>query len=55
MFVTHKPFQPTLMDYLGPYPWYILSLEGVALGLFCLLYLPFWIQKRRAARQSLGA
>ncbi|RNB88002.1 TIGR02206 family membrane protein [Brevibacillus nitrificans] len=55
LFVAHKPFQPTLMDYLGPYPWYILSLEGVALGLFFLLYLPFWIQKRRAARQSLGA
>lgn len=41
LFVANKPSNPSLMDYLGPYPWYIVSLEGVAIGLFFLLYLPF--------------
>ncbi|MBP2002422.1 putative integral membrane protein (TIGR02206 family) [Paenibacillus shirakamiensis] len=41
MFLAHKPLTASLMDVLGPYPWYILSLEGVALVLFFILYLPF--------------
>jgi hypothetical integral membrane protein (TIGR02206 family) len=56
LFVSHKPEQPGLMDFLGPHPWYILSLEGVAFLFFSLLYLPFWVKKRRKARsQSLDA
>ncbi|WP_330218852.1 YwaF family protein [Brevibacillus choshinensis] len=51
LFVSHKPEQPSLMDYLGPYPWYILSLEVVALLLFTLLYLPFRVGKRSTARR----
>ncbi|MBP1931642.1 TIGR02206 family membrane protein [Ammoniphilus resinae] len=51
LFISHKPANPSLMDYLGPWPWYILSLEGVALIMFFLLYLPFGIrmlyQKKR--------
>jgi hypothetical integral membrane protein (TIGR02206 family) len=41
LFVSRKPENPSLIDYLGEYPWYILSLEGVAFVLFMLLYLPF--------------
>lgn len=40
LFVSRKPENPTLLDYLGEYPWYILSLEGIALVVFLLLYLP---------------
>lgn len=46
MFVSHKPAQASLMDFLGEYPWYLLSLEGVAVVLFFLIYLPFWIRDR---------
>lgn len=46
LFVSHKPNNPSLIDYLGPYPWYILSLEGVALLMFLLLYLPFVVSNR---------
>jgi hypothetical integral membrane protein (TIGR02206 family) len=35
---------PSLLDVLGPYPWYLLSMEGLGI-LFCLLlYLPFAVQ-----------
>ncbi len=41
LFLRYKPEGGTLLDLLGPWPWYILSLEAVALLLFSLLYLPF--------------
>lgn len=43
MFLAHKPANPSILDVLGPYPWYILSLEGIALLMFFLLYVPFHI------------
>ncbi|HBZ80393.1 MULTISPECIES: TIGR02206 family membrane protein [Brevibacillus] len=48
LFVSHKPENPSLIDFLGPYPWYILSLEGVAFAIFSLMYLPF-LRKKQAA------
>jgi hypothetical integral membrane protein (TIGR02206 family) len=50
LFVSYKPSNPSLLDYLGPFPWYIVSLEAVALLLFYVLYLPF--SKRKAASLS---
>lgn len=41
MFLARKPQGPSMLDWLGPYPWYILSLQLIVLVIFFLLYLPF--------------
>ncbi|CAG7637041.1 TIGR02206 family membrane protein [Paenibacillus allorhizosphaerae] len=46
LFVAEKPPGQSLLDYLGPWPWYLLSLEAVAAVIFVLLYLPFVRRKR---------
>ena len=38
-----KPPMPSLLDFMGPWPWYILTGEIVALLHFGLAYLPFYI------------
>jgi len=32
---------PSLLDFLGPHPWYLISMEAIAIILCLLLYLPF--------------
>jgi hypothetical integral membrane protein (TIGR02206 family) len=40
-FLCRKPDQPTLIDLLGPWPWYLLGLEAVAWALSFLFLVPF--------------
>ncbi len=40
-FLNRKPEHASLFDVLGDYPYYIISLEGVAIILFLLCWLPF--------------
>jgi hypothetical integral membrane protein (TIGR02206 family) len=40
MFLKYKPISSP-MDFLGPWPYYIISLEVVMIVLFTLMYLPF--------------
>ena len=44
-FASRPPANPSLIDHLGPWPWYLLSLQMMAVTLFILLALP-WHRNR---------
>ena len=51
LFIAHKPETASLLDALGPWPFYLLAIEGIGLVFFLLLYLPFAIGDLRRTRK----
>jgi len=47
LYASHKPDVPTLIDYLGDWPYYLLSLEIIMVLMSLLVYLPFLKSAKR--------
>ncbi len=46
MYLRHTPGAHSLLDVLGPWPWYIVGAAGLALAIFFVLDLPFIAARR---------
>lgn len=50
-FLRSKPVNPSLLDHLGPWPWYWASLWLLGAALILILYAPFWIHDALGRRR----
>jgi len=48
LYIARKPETATVLDAFGPWPWYIIGMEAMAIACMLLLYAPFAIGDRRA-------
>jgi len=46
LYMMKKPEHASLLDVLGPHPWYLVWIEGIMILSFLVLYLPFWVHKK---------
>lgn len=53
-YLNAKPDAPSLLDYMGDWPYYIVTAQLVIIPYFLLIYLPFYIEERIAKRKLLG-
>jgi hypothetical integral membrane protein (TIGR02206 family) len=54
MYLRVKPAAGTLLNFMGPWPWYIASGALLAVVLLTVLYAPFWLMRRRAESAGVG-
>ncbi|NIV12929.1 MAG: TIGR02206 family membrane protein [Aliifodinibius sp.] len=52
LFTVSKPPTASLLDVLGPWPLYLLSMEAIGFIIFFLLYLPFMLKDIRRKRAT---
>ena len=56
-FIAHKPETASLLDIMGPWPFYLFPLSLVALTIFLIIYTPFpimdWVRRRSENKKIL--
>ncbi len=50
LYLRHKPERPSILDLMGPWPWYILGLVCLSIMLAVICYLPFALRWAGASR-----
>ena len=50
LFLRRPPLHPSLLDFMGPWPWYLVSAAALAIVLFALLQAPFRSGRGRGAQ-----
>lgn len=48
LYTNAKPTGPTALDYLGEWPYYILTIELILIPYFLLIYLPFYLTQKKS-------
>lgn len=49
LYLRRRPSQPSLLDWMGPWPWYLIGASAIAAVLFSIANAPFWWQRRSGA------
>jgi hypothetical integral membrane protein (TIGR02206 family) len=52
MYLGSKPIAPTLLDLMGPWPWYLLGAGALGVLFFAILDAPFYVGRRRSRLET---
>lgn len=54
-FINEKPGVGTMFDHMGPWPWYLITLQVIAFSAYWILLIPFWKRNRELEGVNDGA